>query len=265
MGESTLAELDSLRVGADLNGYKVCNIVGKNDQFVVCTVELKKPGDVGIHWKTAKDIALTDQQRAYVHGLNIRYDPLKKAFPDDATQVEALAAAFYYGLCTPESSPEIVFARLDECLAEARKDASNRSRVVYGAAAAGAALVAVLAFSMLIAFTHSNAKLTGMELEPLYVAAVFGALGALASILQKLPSIEVSHYPGFQSVVFGGVARVLLGSLFGATMFLGATVGVLLSALIPITGGVPLIGLLGGISERLVPELISQFETSQRS
>lgn len=264
MTEVTAATIKAFRVGDDLNGYRISNIVGRTDDIIVCTVETAREGDVGVHWLSTDSLTFSDRQRACVRALNERYDEFKRTFPGEPSHIEALATAFFQGICSEHHEPEAMFERLDARLLEAKQVASNRSRTVYGAAAAVAALLVVLVFAGLITVTDASVQLTGMPLSPLYTAAMFGAIGSLASVLQKLRGIEVSHYPGFQSAAFGGIARILLGGIFGGALYLGATVGVLLSALVTVPGGVALIGLVGGISERLVPEMVSQFESDTR-
>jgi hypothetical protein len=128
-----------------------------------------------------------------------------------------------------------------------------------------AAVTALVLFLVLLwiatSYTSSGGILGEITPASLFVCAAFGALGALTSVLQKLHQVEVSYYPGFLTTVFGGCSRIFLGSIFGVVAFLAAKAGLLLSFLLGVPGGDLLIGLGGGVSERLVPEFLESIDS----
>jgi hypothetical protein len=221
---------------------------------------------VGVRWCSREAYTFSEQHRGHMAAFNGRYDVVKKVFPEDTGQVEALALDLFHGLCSPNQHPDSIFKAIDDRIAAAREEASSRTRAVYGVAAAVTAIVLFLILLWIASLDIPAGGILG-QVPPaaLLVCAAFGTLGALASVLQKLRHVEVSYYPGFLTAAFGGCSRILLGSIFGVVAFLTAKAGLLLQSLLGVPGGDLLIGFGGGVSERLVPELLESIESRSLS
>ncbi len=259
----TTKEISELEVGDTISGHQIKTIVGRTDSFIVCTVDLPKGDDVGVHWKSID--TFTDEQRLQIAAFNNRYDDVKDTFQDDPNRVENLAFALYQGLCSPGNESGPFFGEIDKQLLAAKDVASTKTRTVYGVSATVLTLIFVPANILLALWVGppEQTEIAGVPLTSILLAAAAGSTGSLASVLQKLRKLEVSHYPGRMTAGFGGCLRVVLGGIFGIVLFLGTTAGLLLSALNNIPGGILLVGFIGGVSERLVPEMISKLESSE--
>lgn len=264
MEPNKMKQFGEYQIGDELDGARIATIVGQNDDFMVCTIEV--PPGVGVHWRTREAYTFSEPQRGHLAAFGERFGLVKKVFPGDTGQVEALAFALYQGLRSPNQEPGSTFKAIDERIAAAREEASSRTRSVYGVAAAVTAIVLFPILLLLASLGMSAGGLLG-EVPPaaLLVCAAFGALGALASVLQKLCQVEVSYYPGFLAAAFGGCSRILLGSIFGVVAFLAAKVGLLLQPVLGVPGGDLLIGFGAGVSERLAPELLERIDSRSLS
>jgi hypothetical protein len=254
------AALAAYKSGDELSGRKIRDIVGRNSELMVCTVDLASSGDVGVHWVSLDSVTLSVPQRNQIAAFNGRYDAVKKSFPGDPSEVEALALALYQGLCDPSEGS--VFAAIDAKLESAIEAASHKTRAIYGGAAVVGALIGLIVLGYLAVHTNDDVQFVRIPAVGLAFAAAVGSVGALASVLHKLRQIEVSHYPGFVTAAFGGCSRALLGAIFGGVLYVAASLGLALSALVDQPGGPLLLGFIGGISERMVPELVKQLESS---
>jgi hypothetical protein len=260
MDTQTTKPLEAYQKGDDLGGHKISSIVGRNNTFMVCTIAL--PQGIGVYWLTHETYTFTERQRSYLAAFNERYDLVKKIFAGDAGQVEALASALYQGLCSQNQDPSSTFKAIDTRISAAREDATSRTRTVYGVAATVTTIVLSPMLFFIASLEISSGRLLG-DVTPaaLLVCAGFGAIGALASALQKLRQVEVSYYPGFLTATFGGCSRIILGSIFGVAALLAARAGLFLQTLLVVPGGDLLIGFGAGVSERLVPELLKSIES----
>lgn len=244
--------------GDDLGGGRISVIVGRCDDFFVCTIELF--AGIGVRWLTDDAYRFSDEQLSFIGAFNDRYDLLKKHFVGEDFRIEALALCLYEGLSFPKRKPGRVFGAIDSLIGDAKEKASTRTRIVYAGSAAANTLVLSSLCLWLRTFEISDELLGGVPPSRMFECAAFGSLGALASVFQKLNHVKVSHYPGFGTAAFGGGSRILLGAIFGVAALLAAEAGLLFQNLLPVPGGPLLIGLMGGISERLVPELLESFE-----
>ena len=184
MDPSKLKQLEAYQKGDELGGYKIYTIVGRNDDFMVCTIELQR--GLGVHWRTRETHTLSEPQRGHLAAFNERYDLVKKVFPEDTGQVEALASALYQGLCPPAQEPGNIFKVIDTRISAAREEASSRTRAVYGVSAAVTAIVLFPILFLIASLDVSAGRLLGeVPLAALLVCAAFGTLGALASVLQN--------------------------------------------------------------------------------
>ena len=259
-------QLETYQKGDELVGGKISVIVGRNDDLMVCTIERPQVG-VGVAWRTHEQYTLSEQQRDHLGAFHDRYYLVKKIFRgDDAMVVEQIAVALYRGLCLQNQDPGSIFTAIDATIAAAREEASSRTQAVYGMAAAVTAIVLLPTLFLTASLNMSAGQLLG-EVPPaaLLVCAAFGTLGALASVLQKLRQLEVPYYPGHFTAALGGCSRILLGSILAVVAFLAAKAGLLLQLVVGAPGGDLLIGILAGVSERLVPDFLESIESRSLS
>lgn len=96
------------------------------------------------------------------------------------------------------------------------------------------------------------------------LAAHFGSLGALISISQRSRKIAIPRYASRFYAVAGGGSRIFFGAVFGAALLLLQKAGLVLNLLDSNPYALYAASLVAGFSERLIPELIGQFEKQLR-
>ncbi|MGI6456681.1 MAG: hypothetical protein ACOX5R_13830 [bacterium] len=258
MCASSAVKIRDYKKGDKISGRTIVDIVGRNNDFMVCTVSIYN--GTGVHWISEDTYTFSDDQRTHLAAFNDRYDLVKKILPNDAGAVEALALALYNGLCSPDENPRVIFKGIDSQIAAVKEEASARTRVVYGISAV---IAFVFLFAILLSYSLNidpEKVLVQIPVTVLLLSAAFGSLGALSSVLLKLPKIEVSCYPGWFTAGFGGSTRIVFGSIFGMIALSAAYAGLILTSILDMPGGPLLIGFCGGFSERLAPELITMLE-----
>jgi len=95
------------------------------------------------------------------------------------------------------------------------------------------------------------------------LAAVAGGIGAVLSVLQRLSSLDISPYAPLWYAFLQGMARVVLGVLFGVFFALANKANLVLGTFADNLSAVTVFGALSGISERFVPELIRKLESGE--
>lgn len=255
--------------GATHAGETITSIVGRNAEIMVymvegSTVEGRRKSWPGIRWLSVDEVEFSSEQSRVLADFSRRYDSLSEVCSDRPVLAGNLALELYNALVNPPASTESAFSGTDASIDAARESASQRTRAVYGSAAATSGIVSAAVLAGIGALISGPSEFLGLEVRSLLGASAVGGIGALASVLYKLRKIEVSHYPGTKTAAFGGSSRVLLGIVFGAVLFVAASAGVAFSFLLDKAGGALLIGFIGGISERAVPELITRLESNGR-
>lgn len=96
------------------------------------------------------------------------------------------------------------------------------------------------------------------------LAAHFGSVGALISISQRSRKIAIPRYASRFYAVAGGGSRIFFGAVFGAALLLLQKAGLVLHLLDSNAYALYAASLVAGFSERLIPELIGQFEKQLR-
>jgi hypothetical protein len=236
--------------GDELGGNPIRAIVGRNEQFMVCTVDVEGAG-LGVHWITADEYSFSDVQRELIGKFNGRYDDVYRHAPADLKRhyVESLAQLLYGGLASGSPRADL-FDELDEDIA---RIATSVVRPHY-VAGAFVALVAITGLAACLSLIPN-------ETVRVYVAAcVMGALGSLISVLTKTKGMGVERFFLRSQAFFVGSGRIVLGVLYGPVAVLAAKAGVLFTVLLEKEEGVYLIAILAGFSERLVPDLLQKIE-----
>ena len=258
-------DISKFRRGDKLaSGYVIKDIVGRDENLLMVTT-LEDHGKTGVYWVSRDGYAFSAEQNAHVLSFSIRYNEVKEALPqDEGGALELLAETLFGALRMPEQSREQAFGDFDQWF-QRRKNklhASARVRTTYMVAAT-AALASIVAIATLRLdpsdFAGSDAR--KFELSNLFIGATAGAIGAWCSVIQKLRQLDLSMYQGRIEAGIAAVSRVLLGLVFGAVGYLAAVSGFVLTLLLQAGPGVVLlIGFVAGISERLVPDVVADFE-----
>lgn len=93
-------------------------------------------------------------------------------------------------------------------------------------------------------------------------AACLGAWGALLSVLLRFQRIPVKSYSSRAYAAVGGAIRMVLGCGFGAVLLLLQQAGLLLTLAADKPAATAVCALLAGFSERLVPDLLANLDSS---
>jgi len=92
------------------------------------------------------------------------------------------------------------------------------------------------------------------------LASAMGSVGALVSVSQRFGEIKLERYASRSFTSIAAVARVFLGAIFGAVLFLLQRGGIVLSVTADNRYTLAAFALAAGFSERLVPDLIGALE-----
>lgn len=95
----------------------------------------------------------------------------------------------------------------------------------------------------------------------LYVlAGVMGGVGAFVSVAQRFRLIPIERYASYSYTALGGVSRIVFGVIFGEILLLMQKAGLVLALATTAPALLAVACLIAGFSERLIPELLTQFE-----
>jgi hypothetical protein len=92
------------------------------------------------------------------------------------------------------------------------------------------------------------------------LAALLGGAGAMISVSQRFRSIEVERYMSRKLATIGGCSRIVFGCWFGAVFLLFHKAGLVLSVANEHPWLLAAAALVSGFSERIIPEVLAQFE-----
>lgn len=110
--------------------------------------------------------------------------------------------------------------------------------------------IAILAFLHLFTVPHS-----------LYAyCAVFGALGACISVMQRAADIDIDWTLDGQSLLVQSVVRITLGLVFGAVFVLACKGDFILGVFKDMNVAIYFLAIVAGFSERMIPELFGRLE-----
>lgn len=94
----------------------------------------------------------------------------------------------------------------------------------------------------------------------IFVSAFFGGCGALVSLLQRFSLIPLPKYTTWRFNFVRALSRILLGAIFGALLVIFHKAGLVLSILGVNSFVIYSLAFISGVSERMVPELISDLQ-----
>jgi hypothetical protein len=96
------------------------------------------------------------------------------------------------------------------------------------------------------------------EVNVAIFAGLIGALGALASVLQRIGTLEFYSYHSLWFYFISGTARAVLGYIFGLVLYFLVKADILFSVAKTNVWYILVLAFLAGINERFVPELIER-------
>jgi uncharacterized protein YegP (UPF0339 family) len=166
---------------------------------------------------------------------------------------KALFAAFH----TPEGTkPGREFRKVRLFV---RKKAKERARLTYVLASLAAA--AVLALMMVPIYFYF--RIPASKLALVILGGCFGAVGATISVLQRNPSLELDPWMSRRYHALQGVSRIVLGFIFGGIFVIASKANFVLGVIRNNSSPLLILCIVAGFSERLIPELLSKFESTQ--
>lgn len=92
-----------------------------------------------------------------------------------------------------------------------------------------------------------------------------GIIGAVISVLQRSATLEVQQFVPKSQVALQGAVRILLGILFGILLVGAARSGLALGTLAQGTNALFMFGVIAGLNERFIPDLLERVASSQNS
>jgi hypothetical protein len=93
------------------------------------------------------------------------------------------------------------------------------------------------------------------------MAGLLGGVGAFVSIAQRFRSIPIERYSSYSYTALGGISRIVFGVIFGELLLLMQKAGLVLALADTQPFLLGLACFVAGFSERLIPELLEQFES----
>jgi uncharacterized protein YegP (UPF0339 family) len=164
---------------------------------------------------------------------------------------KALFAAFH----TPEGTrPGSEFRKVRLFV---RKKAKERARLSYVLASLAAATVLALVVVPIYFLTPAS------NLTLVMLGGCFGSVGATISVLQRNPLLELDPWMSTRYYVLQGVARIVLGFIFGGILVIASKANFVLGVIRHNPYPLLILCIVAGFSERLIPELLSKFESTQ--
>jgi hypothetical protein len=119
------------------------------------------------------------------------------------------------------------------------------------------AVAATFLLSALLALVWSQVDGAGTYA----MAGLLGGVGAFVSIAQRFRSIPIERYSSYSYTALGGISRIVFGAIFGELLLLMQKAGLVLALADTQPFLLALACFVAGFSERLIPELLEQFES----
>jgi hypothetical protein len=95
------------------------------------------------------------------------------------------------------------------------------------------------------------------------VGGLGGSIGGVISVLQRSNSIDVDYNWDTQYIVMQGVARIVLGALFGMFAVFACAADFIAGFAKGDVTSLMVLSVVGGLSERFVPEIVHRLEAGQ--
>ena len=140
-----------------------------------------------------------------------------------------------------------------------RKKAKERARLSYVLAS----LATTTVLALVVVTIYFYFRIPASNLRLVILGGCFGAVGATISVLQRSPSLELDPWVSRRYHALQGVTRIVLGFIFGGIFVIGSKANFVLGVIRNNPYPLLILCIVAGFSERLIPELLSKFESTQ--
>ena len=234
------------------NGEEIKHIVGQTNRAGVYLVE----GD-RIRWEYYADRELPP----YVHYAISKYEPLwytvcASIIPKRRKElIRQIANSLFSALNAGHEIDIHIFFKTVEEHVYYRAAANQSYRYLLGTLSSFGIIF------MCILFVH-KVLITDARWTPILVSGIFGGIGAILSVLQRLNGLEISRFSPLWYSFVEGVARGGIGTIFGVFFALANQANLVLGSFKGCLYAISTFATIAGVSERFVPELIKNLESS---
>lgn len=246
------------QVGEAYDGQKKIKIIcGQTDEIAIYITE-----DGNIYYDIDNENTTKDKSFLYeiVSLLNYQIYKIKTHVKSDEKRYSFLwhlGTIFFTAFNTNEKK---YFANFEQDL---EKYISNQFFFSY-------AIASGLSFILLSLITYIIFQLSNNVSEELYLgltSGIFGALGALVSVIQRSTGLTYSKVQTRNDAILHGLIRVFLGLIFGILLYIMLESNIILGFYDGEnkTHLTWLLAFLAGFSERLIPEVLNSIEKNHLS
>lgn len=137
-----------------------------------------------------------------------------------------------------------------------RTKAKERARLVYVVASMAATMLLALVILPLYLYLRNP------EIRLIALGGCFGSIGASISVLQRNPSLDIDPWMSNGYLKLQGITRIVLGFIFGCIFVLASKANFVLGVVRDNPYPLLVLCIVAGFSERVIPELLSKFESS---
>lgn len=233
-------------------GDKICHIVGETDRAGVFLIEGDK-----IRWEFYADNVIPEQARRATSKYEALWYTVSASFPPKVRRslVLEIANSLFSALDSETVSAVDDYFKVVEEKVGYQAKANQSFRYLLGALIA---LVITLVLDVALGYS------IGFGIAgPILLAAGAGGIGAIASVLQRIGSLEISRFAPLWFAFVQGGARVGLGVLFGLFFVVANKANLVLGTFAENLYAVAAFSALAGISERFIPEIIRKLESGE--
>jgi hypothetical protein len=250
----------ALKIGdRDANGFVIKDIIGATRGIIVYLAAPENTGSeqskVRLSVDTGPDDMTVHEARVFEH-----YHPLKSwiegLYANNDAQREfflrQLGHCLFHALCAKAATDvSLYFKDIHDKLSVKMHDVG---RVTYLAAGCACAIALAAAGFWIAAVRHGQA-----QHAPLWLLGFpFGALGALISVFIRSRTLKLIPHSASALAGVNGMMRILMGSLFGFLVVIAVRGDLVFGSFAQDRFAMMMICTLAGMSERFVPDLLSQ-------
>lgn len=168
-----------------------------------------------------------------------------------------LGKALFATLHTPEGTkPGKEFRKVRLFVTKKAKEHARLAYILASLAAATALTLIVVPIYFLTS-TEASALVA--------LGGCFGAVGATISVLHRNPFLELDPWMSTRYHAIQGISRIVLGFIFGGIFVLASKANFVLGVIRENPYPLLVSCIVAGFSERLIPELLSKFESNHSS
>jgi hypothetical protein len=238
----------------ETSGDRIVKVVGQTNSAGVFIIAESK-----IRWELYSDTMTPAAQRAMTKFEGLWYEVLRSTRKGAReSYVNQIANAFFRGLhATTEEAADACFTLIEE-IVHFNTKANQCLSYLFGAW-----VCLLIAIPIDIAVCYGLGRT--FRTDPIFLAAAAGAVGAMASVLQRVGSLDINPLAPLWYAVLQGGARIALGMLFGVFFALANKANMVLGTFAKDLSAILVFGIVAGISERFVPEILQRLESTKAS